>query len=85
MATIAAESQHQVPVRFKGNPARGRQDMNLQAGHVVKGTPMGLNGTGRIPALGYVREDSHRGPGFHGSMAGGRRDRARALLCGKIA
>lgn len=26
-----------------------------------------------------------RGPGFHGSMAGGRRDRARALLCGKIA
>jgi hypothetical protein len=25
------------------------------------------------------------GPGFHGSMAGGRRDRARALLCGKIA
>jgi hypothetical protein len=28
---------------------------------------------------------SGRGPGFHGFMAGGRRDRARALLCGKIA
>jgi hypothetical protein len=85
MATIAAESQQQVPVRFKVNPARGRQDMNLQAGHVVKGTPMGLNGTGRIPALGLRARGQPPGSGFHGSMACARRDRARTQLCGKIA
>lgn len=48
MATIAAESQQQVAVGFKDDPARGRQDVNLRAAHVAKGTPRGLS---RAPAL----------------------------------
>ena len=57
MATIAAEFQQQVAVGFKGNPSRGRQDVNPTlrfAHHVAKGTPMDLNGAGGIPALGFT-------------------------------
>jgi len=57
MATIAAEFQQQVAVGFKGNPSRGRQDVNPTlrfAHHVAKGTPMDLNGAGGIPALGSL-------------------------------
>jgi hypothetical protein len=57
MATIAAESRQQIPVGFKGNPARGRQDMNPTlrfAHHVAKGTPIDLNRAGGIPAHGSL-------------------------------